>query len=197
MQTEIEALTAGESVEEQCERLGELIGLDGPVPADVLLSAIEDREYARNLMLCKDAPPLREFLVSNPTRRAGPAATATDSADAPAGGEPREHSTRALIGSASKSFWAWTKSGFAVVDEDQYARRFGTCLECPHLIDPPRKRVYEVIGATGEREDKRVCELCGCVASRKARLPHESCPAPHAELAGLNKWGEPLAQKLA
>jgi hypothetical protein len=190
MQTQIEEMAAGESVEEQRERLGELIGLDGPASADVLLSAIEDREYARNLILCKDAPPLREFLLDNPPRRVEDAAAEADPATE-AGGPP-EHSTRALIGSASKSFWAWTKSGFAIVDEEQYARRFDTCLECPHLIDPPRKRVYRALGATGEQEDRRVCELCGCVASRKARLPHETCPAPHDHLEGMNRWGEPL-----
>jgi hypothetical protein len=177
MDTRIEEVAAGESVEEQRRLLGELIGLDAPVSADVLLSAIEDREYARNLMLCKEAPPLREFLLANPPHRAEP--------------EAGEHSTRALISEASRSFWAWTKSGFATVDEEQYERRFGTCLECPHLVDPPRKRVYRAIGAGGGEEDNRVCDLCGCVASRKARLPHESCPAPHPELAGVSKWGEP------
>lgn len=185
MQSQIEAMATGESVDEQRARLGEMIGLDGPVPADVLVSAIQDREYARNLMLCKDAPPLREFLVENPPHRAEPAG----------GGEATEHSTRALVGSASKSFWAWTKSGFAVVDDEQYERRFGTCLECPHLIDPPRKAVYKVIGAAKADVQSKICELCGCVASKKARLPHESCPARHAELPGMNKWGEPLPQR--
>jgi hypothetical protein len=170
--------TVSGTLTEQRTQLGELLGLGGPASADVLVSAVEDREYARNLLLCKDAPPLRDFLLANPPRRA------------PITEDP---STSQLLASASKSFWAWTKSGFALVDEATYQRRFGTCQQCPDLIEPPRKRVYQIVGVTGASDDSKVCARCGCVASKKARLPHESCPAAHAELAGMNRWGEPLA----
>jgi hypothetical protein len=181
MQAQLEETHTAEPIEEQRARLGELLGLDEPAPADVLVSAIEDREYARNLMLCKDTPPLRDFLLQNPPLRAEPPP-----------GEAPEKSARELLGAASKSFWAWTRSGFSVVDEETYERRFGTCLECPHLVDPPSRGLYKVIGATGSDVTSKICELCGCVASRKARLPTDTCPAPHAELEGVNKWGEPL-----
>ena len=182
------------SVDQQRADLAELLGLSEPVPADVLLSAVSDREYARNLMLCKDAPVMLDFLVTNPPHRA-------EATPAEVGAEPSaeiaertaaDHSTGQLLGAASKSFWAWTKSGFAAVDEATYQRRYGTCLECPNLIDPPRKRVYQIIGAADAADDSKICRLCGCVASKKARLPHESCPAAHAELAGMNRWGEPM-----
>lgn len=170
------------SVDEQRERLARLLGLEEPVSVDVLTSAIGDREYARNLMLCKDAPALRDFLLQNPPRRQDPG-----------GGESKGHSTRELVASAAQSFWSWTRSGFAVVDEERFEQRFAACLECPNLVEPPSKRVYKLIGATGADPKSKICALCGCVASKKARLPHETCPAPHASVDGMNKWGEPLA----
>lgn len=163
---------------EQQARLGDLLGLTGPASPDVLVSALADREYARNLLLCKDTPVLLDHLLGNPPRQA------------PSAGE---RSTGELLASASRSFWEWTKSGFAVVDEATFQRRFGTCRECPDLVEPPRKRIYQIVGADGRSDASKVCARCGCVASKKARLPHESCPAPHAELVGLNRWGEPLA----
>jgi hypothetical protein len=180
------------SVDQQRADLAELLGLAEPVPADVLLSAVSDREYARNLLLCKDAPVMLNFLLASPPHRGAVATEAA--AGQPPVAEPLavDHSTGQLLGAASKSFWAWTKSGFAVVDEATYQRRYGTCLECPDLVEPPRKRIYQIIGAADAADSSKVCQLCGCVASKKARLPHEGCPAEHAELAGMNRWGEPM-----
>jgi hypothetical protein len=178
MMSDDQLFTASGTFAQQQARLGQLLGLAGPASPDVLASALADREYARNLVLCKDTPVLLDHLLASPPHRA------------PAG---EQHSTGTLLASASKSFWAWTRSGFAVVDEATFQRRFGACRECPDLVEPPRTRLYQVIGADGRSDASKACALCGCVASRKARLPHESCPAPHPELAGMNRWGEPLA----
>jgi hypothetical protein len=35
-----------------------------------------------------------------------------------------------------------------------------------------------------------VCDLCGCVASTKIRLPTESCPGRHPLNQGLTRWGD-------
>ncbi|HEX4726178.1 MAG TPA: hypothetical protein VH298_00175 [Jatrophihabitans sp.] len=176
------------SIDQQRAELAELLGLSEPVSADVLLSAVSDREYARNLLLCKDAPVMLNFLLANPPQPGTPVGQPVAE---PAEPGP-EHSTAQLLTAASKSFWAWTKSGFAVVDEATYQRRYGTCLDCPDLVEPPRKRIYQIVGAADAADSSKVCSLCGCVASKKARLPHESCPAEHAELAGMTRWGEPM-----
>jgi hypothetical protein len=150
----------------------------------VLVSAIDDQEYARNLMLCKDTPPLRDFLPQNPPRRA----------EAPAADGEEDKSTRELLQSASSSFWAWTRSGFAIVDKVTYGRRFGACQECPHLVEPPGL-VSKLIDVARNDDDRKICELCGCVASKKAHLPRETCPAPHPQLEWMSRWKEPIAPK--
>jgi hypothetical protein len=168
----------GETLAEQQAQLGELLGLPGPAPLDVLVSTLSDREYARNLLLCKDTAPLLEHLLANPPMRS------------PAEGQ---WSTGPLLASAAKSFWAWARSGFAVVDEATFQRRFSTCQQCPDLVEPPRKRIYQILGVDGSSAASKVCARCGCVASKKARLTSENCPAPHAEHDGMSRWGEPLA----
>ncbi len=157
--------------------MGDLLGLPGPTSPDVLVSALTDQEYARNLLLCKDTPPLLDHLLANPPKQA-PAEL--------------DHSTAELLTSAARSFWAWTKTGFALVDEATYQRRFGTCKQCPDLVEPPRMRVYQIIGADGATDESKACAQCGCVASKKARLPHENCPAPHSDLVGMSRWCEPI-----
>ena len=78
---------------------------------------------------------------------------------------------------------------FGVVDAT-YAKRFETCLACPNLASPPSTAIYKVIGAVDDSEN--VCRLCGCVVSRKAKLPHEACPDADPELPGMNRWGQPM-----
>lgn len=172
-------IEAGESMEQDCVRLGDLLRLGRPVPEEVFVGAVQDPDYARNLFVCREAPPLLEFLLKNPPRR--PEAEHDEAA---------QRSTLELVAKASKSFWEWTKSGFSVVDEETYAKRFGVCLACPNLVAPPSSVVYKLVGASDDRN--KICRLCGCVASRKAKLPHEACPDAHPELPGMNRWGEPM-----
>jgi hypothetical protein len=169
---------AGDGVED-CLRLGTLIGLGGPVAPEVFARAAEDPDYARNLILCRNSPPLRDFLLEQAKGWAVPAVSQAD-----------DKSTLELAAHAAKSFWQWTKSGFAQVDEATYERRFAACIACPNLRPPPDRLAYKLVGADADR--RRVCGLCGCVASRKARLPHETCPAPHPERPSVNRWDEPI-----
>jgi len=170
---------AGESIEQNCIRLGEVLRLGKPAPEEVFVGAVQDPDYARNLFVCREAPPLLEFLLKNPPPRPVPEQS-----------EATQHSTLELVSKASQSFWQWAKSGFNVVDEATYARRFGSCLACPNLIAPPDSLAYKLVGATDDRN--KICKLCGCVASRKAKLPHEACPGAHPDLPGMNRWGEPM-----
>jgi len=157
-----------------CARLGETLGIGRPVPEDVFLAVVHDPEYARDLFTCRGAAPFLDFLLSNPPAIAQP--TAEDGS---------EHTTVELMAHATKSFWEWTTSGFRIVDDATYDKRMNACNACPYLIDPPGTAVYSLVGARS-----KICKRCGCVVSKKAKLPHESCPAAHPDLPGMTKWGE-------
>ena len=160
--------------------LATLLNLTHPVDADVLISAIEDPDYARNLMVSRNAPPFLDHLLAHPPKRANTAASRAGNV---------EPGNAVLVGKAAKSLWAWAKSGLEMVSDDVYQHRLSACAQCPHHIEPPQRMVYKLAGAAG----RSVCDLCGCVSSRKARLPHESCPSDHPERAGFSRWGEPKA----
>jgi hypothetical protein len=160
--------------------LATLLNLPQPVDVDVLISAIEDPDYARNLIVSRNAPPFLNHLLAHPPKRAN---TAAENPDDTAIGNA------ALVGKAAKSLWAWAKSGLEMVSDEVYQHRLSACAQCPHHIEPPQRMVYKLAGATG----RSVCDLCGCVTARKARLPHEACPSEDPERAGFSRWGEPKA----
>lgn len=162
--------------------LATLLNLPHPVEADVLISAIEDPDYARNLIVSRNAPPFLNHLLAHPPRRAATAA-GNDSASDGANGI----GNAALVGKAAKSLWAWAKSGLEMVSDEVYQHRLSACAQCPHHIEPPQRMVYTLAGAAG----RSVCDLCGCVTARKARLPHEACPSEDPQRAGFSRWGEP------
>lgn len=95
-----------------------------------------------------------------------------------------------ILGQISVAIWNWAKSGFSVVDQSIYSKRYNTCMQCPHLVDAPRKLLYKIITANNANE--KACALCGCVVSKKTRIVSESCPDKHPENPELNRWGEPF-----
>jgi len=167
------------SIEENCLRFGKVLGLDEPVSEAVLLSATQEPTYAHNLLVCRGTPEFMEFLLKNPPYKPDLVESTN-----------HEKSNVDLLTKVSKAMWRWSKTGFSTVDEETHARRFGACQECPHLVEPPKKLLYKLAKTKGS--DSRICRLCGCFASRKARLPIESCPLPHPSVPSVNRWGEPL-----
>jgi hypothetical protein len=166
---------AAPTFDELTTHFGALLGLDEAAPEDALRAAVDDPVYARHLMGSRGAPAAVRHLLRNPPRRAA----------APA--EPP--STAALTVRAAAALGRWAAAGFKTVDEPTLRRRREACLGCEHLADPPEKVLYQI--AARGADDPRVCALCGCVAANKARLPGESCPAPHPSVPGLTRWGEP------
>jgi len=164
-----------------CAEFGAMLGLDGPVAPAVFAKAVNDPDYARNLILCREAPAFRDFLIAQAVASAPPA-------DRPAG----EHGDLELAAKAAKSFWEWTRSGFATLTADEYAARFAACLACPNLVAAPERLIYRLAGAEGAADRQRVCALCGCVAARKAKFPHEHCPGVDPTRPGYNRWGQAL-----
>lgn len=54
------------SLSEDCARLGRELRLGAPAPEAVLVGALQDPEYARNLFVCRETPPMLHFLLNNP-----------------------------------------------------------------------------------------------------------------------------------
>jgi hypothetical protein len=158
----------------QCEQMRLVLGVDREVPEAALLAAVEDPAYADNLLTCRRDPELLDYLLANPpTRRGG--VSAVD-----------------LIARGARAIALWAKAGFTVVDDATLRRRLDACASCPELRRPPTNSLlYRAAGA--DFDVNSVCGKCGCVVKTKARLPTEACPAPHPELAGRNRWNEPLA----
>ncbi|MGD1856097.1 MAG: tetratricopeptide repeat protein [Leptolyngbyaceae cyanobacterium] len=84
----------------------------------------------------------------------------------------------------------WAKTGFSVVDDITYEKRYRACMRCPNMAAAPPKFLYRVIRT--EKANDKICQLCGCILSRKARIASESCPDVHPEHSMLTRWEEPL-----
>ena len=196
------------SEEELRERLGELLGLDAPAPAEVVRRALADPGFETDLITSRGAPGFLRALFDHPKTRAyalpaagtvPPAAgTVPPAAAAPGPAEDPRVANGALVAKAAGAILRWGRAGFATVDEATLARREDACLACPFLTDP--QAAVQRVGTrrspgerVGSRTGGKVCGKCGCVVSRKMRMTTEACPDAHPDHAGLTRWGEPVA----
>ena len=173
--------------------LGDVLGIGRPVSAAVAAAIVTHQGYARYLMAAQGNLPVLEHLMASPPpsgRSAVRFATVV-----PDTGAESTRSAAALLMDASRSLLRWAGTAFQPVDDDIYERRLAACARCEHFVEPPDRLVYTIVTA-GDRMAK-VCALCGCVTSRKARMPHESCPAIDPYDPALTRWGEPAASRSA
>lgn len=84
----------------------------------------------------------------------------------------------------------WAKTGFAIADEATYQKRLQHCMQCPNIADAPPKVIYKII--TANQSNEKMCQLCGCIVSKKARIASESCPDMHPHLDQWTRWEEPI-----
>jgi ribosomal protein L32 len=133
-------------------------------------------------MVCKDAPDMLSYLLNNP-----PFIERLVNGMEEAGEKP----TVQLMSKVAKSMIEWTKTGFSKVDDLTYERRIKACMNCHFLKDPPQNLAYK-FATLMKREhfEKKICALCGCVISNKAKLTHEVCPLDHPTLKGKSRWEE-------
>lgn len=163
---------------------GEILGLAGPVDERVLLGALADQVYARNLLVSRRDASFRDYLLAHP-----PAVAAADEARRPA-------SNAELVRKAGRSLVDWARTGFSTVDLDVLERREEACLACPHLVTPTRL-LQKTTGSkrmgaqVGKRTGDKVCDLCGCNVARKIRLTSESCPGLEPGRPAYTRWGDP------
>ncbi len=154
------------SWEMQIQELGSYLGTSTPLPDAVLRRARVDDHFASLLVLSRNQADLLERLYNAPRTRV----FAQENEP-----QPVERSTRATVRKLAGSLLEWARNGFETASDDEYASRLETCRACPELVDAPDLTIYKLKLAS--EKDMRVCNLCGCVARRKARLASESCPA--------------------
>jgi hypothetical protein len=158
----------------------EFLDLDEPVSEQVIQAAINNPLYRHHLFACRNTPEFLERLISNP-----PVSEKSLSSNL------YHQSNSEIIAKGIKTLLNWSKVGFSVVDNETYEKRFSCCIQCPNLVEAPDRLIYRIISA--KTVDSRICNVCGCVASKKASLPLESCPDKHPEYPHLNRWGELLS----
>jgi hypothetical protein len=180
-------------IQEACLSFGQLLGLSTPVPEEVLYAAMEDEDYARNLLLSSRNPQLLGHLLRHPvpvtmTVPVTVKEPLTGSPATPGSPQPAPPGNLQLIGKAAKALIDWGKTGFSIVADEVYERRLAACERCDQLEEAPDQFIYKISLKKGE--NKRTCQSCGCVVSRKARLVSDTCPLADPEHPGFNRWGE-------
>ena len=173
------------TLEQRLAAFGEILEIGEPVSRQVLFGALQDANYARNLLVSRRSPPHLHYLLSNP-----PAVEIPDEhAQVPSNGKLLQKAGMAMIN--------WAKTGFSIVDTATLERRETACLACPHLVAPTRL-LQKILpsGKTstqiGHRTGDKVCDLCGCSLKRKMRLTSESCPSKDPARPEVTRWGEPI-----
>jgi hypothetical protein len=168
-----------DSIDDLCERFGKFLGIDKPVPHEVFLRAVQDEDYAENLIISRNAPEFLQALFND--------------AETKIPETNKKIKNTALVVKAAKAFVSWGKSGFAVVDDATFEQREKSCLVCPNLVDP-KTSLQKLVGSKLEKIKigNKVCALCGCNVSKKMKLSSESCPEAHPEIKGMTRWSEPI-----
>jgi hypothetical protein len=176
-----------DSFQDMCNRMGAFLGIEKQMPENAMRRAIQDQDFANNLITCRNAPGFLEVLLNDPGNEQYAMDAAGDS----------QLSNADLIQKAAGAFLRWGKAGFSVVDDKVLEARENACLACENLSKPEKMLQKLVTSKPKEQIGKRtadcVCKLCGCSISKKIRLPSESCPALHPENRQLNRWSEPAS----
>ncbi|MWC30644.1 hypothetical protein [Paenibacillus sp. MMS18-CY102] len=194
------------TIEEQCGQFGIILGLNGPVSEEVLLAAVHDASYAHNLLSARRSEMFLNYLLNNPPKveiaestetleRSNSGASEATADSGLAAVPSATHSNAELVKKAGKALWNWARAGFATVEDEVYHKRMSACQACPHIQNKPDKLVYRALSATASASSdtaESICGKCGCVLSKKTKLPTESCPDNHPELAGMTRWEEPI-----
>lgn len=176
----------GDTLKEKCAAFACLLGLSEPVSEKVMVGAVDDPSYARNLLANRNSPGVLNDLLANPPSRMYERLQKNNSG----------FSNSVLIAKAGKALLKWGASGFQTVSAFQLEIRENACVACPNLQEP--ESVLQKITASsrtgtavGFRTGNKVCGICGCVVKNKMRLTTDTCPQEDPNAPGFNRWGEP------
>ncbi len=188
MNKELSEVRLSDSFIGMCARMGAFLGLSREIPKNAMLRAIEDADFANDLIISRNSPGFLDVLINDPKNTEY--ATRDDS--------NKEVDKAVLLKNATNAITRWAKAGFSVVDEQTLLRREDACLACKYLIKPVDVLQKIVTSKPQEIDGKRaadcVCRICGCSISKKIRIPTESCPDKHSEISGINRWGEQMKE---
>lgn len=151
---------------DQREQLAEILGLEQAVSEQVLVAALQDEDYARNLLICRRHPGMLEQLLSRPPRRPRPA-----------------HATE-LAARGATALARWAATGFTTVDETTFADRLSACDACPNLTR--RESPNPVCGLCGCRvrwKARLSSESCPAPSPGNPTHTRWGEPAPHTSSA--------------
>ena len=104
---------------EACLHFGNILGLEQPVAQGVLFAALEDEDYARNLLLARRSPELLNMLLKQRTNYKSATIQPND--------RNHEYSNLELMGKLGKSLLKWGATGFSTVTNEVYAKRLAAC----------------------------------------------------------------------
>lgn len=194
-----------ESVEEGCQKLAEFLKLKKPVSRDVFISMVEDSTYAANIIMTRNSHSFLQHMLANPTRQWSeqdevlkPSHSVQVSSEKNvitakeelSKTQVIERSNAQLLKKAARSLLVWSGAGAKMVSDEVYETRLSACNQCPHYIEPPEKLVYKASSLLSKKSSNKVCNLCGCVGTNKAKLATESCPDVDPDRPGYTRWGE-------
>ena len=193
MASEQPGLEAITDITDGCLKLGQFIGLDGPVAEDVFHAVLENPAYAANLFCARNEPGFRDYLVAHPQRR--PNALSASDITNPACISSDGKGNIELMAKAAQALLNWSLSGFKTADNDLFQKRITACKACPEYIAPPKKLVYLISAFLSQKTAVgMICRQCGCIVDKKARVRYERCPEADPDNPGFSLWGEPVQQ---
>lgn len=170
---------------EACEELGKLLELGGPAPAAPTARALADLKFATYLAATRKFPEWRDRLMNDPmNERFDPPTDERISEHAPA-------SVAELFRKSAVALTKWGATGFQTVEPWILEHRRRACLSCEHLSNAPNTVAYQV-AAVVAGDDKRICDLCGCLYAQKSAIPTERCPAADPADPTRSRWGDPM-----
>ena len=152
-----------ESSEAQLRKeISSSLGLEpSAITGSVLKKVATDPLYLHHLNTCRGDADFLSLLLKEGNQ------TETDTVE--------EHTNVELLKSLVYTMTKWAKSGFEKVSEEILKKRLDTCASCPNADSvSPDKFLYRVLGS--RNRDIKICKLCGCAISKKARLATETCP---------------------
>jgi hypothetical protein len=144
------------------QQIAEQLSISPSRLSNALLGRIaRDPLFLHHLIICKNNPELVELLFHEAETFQSPSRS--------------KLTNRQLLKRASVAVSHWAATGFRRVSEEEYQRRLSVCASCDHQINAPKdKFLYKLLSTASEHP--KICNLCGCMLTKKARLVSEKCP---------------------
>lgn len=169
---------ANESIEIVKRVLTEETGLQ--ISLDVAKAASEDPALFRQIIAARGNPTwIKQLVRLKCGREIGQS-------------ERRDPNLGQLAANLVSSQVEYAKRRFASSNETEFRRRLAVCSSCPNLEESKDSVVHFLGRKMFRPEDDRICGLCGCFVTSKARRRHEKCPDRDPKDASVNRWGQEI-----